>query len=180
MNSFLPWIIAALSLSKKNSFRGNTVYENFSHFPLPKKSSFRGNCTGKYGTSCDNFDSLLLSLVSYTFRSKNSRRGRHLLKPSKMLVPIVPWFLLKPKRMPISWHAFCPMKASQQPPFTEIVSNVKGQAHRIFSQILFPQKNSMNSIFPSISHYFHIPKILLNFFPHTGKNRNRRKSNLLP
>ena len=35
-------------------------------------------------------------------------------------------------------------------------------------------------IFPSISYYFHIPKIFLNFFPHTGKNRNRRKSNLLP
>ena len=34
--------------------------------------------------------------------------------------------------------------------------------------------------FPSISYYFHIPKIFLNFFPHTGKNRNRRKSNLLP
>ena len=35
-------------------------------------------------------------------------------------------------------------------------------------------------IFPSISYYFHIPKNFLNFFPHTGKNRNRRKSNLLP
>ena len=35
-------------------------------------------------------------------------------------------------------------------------------------------------IFPSISYYFHIPKIFLDFFPHTGKNRNRRKSNLLP
>ena len=35
-------------------------------------------------------------------------------------------------------------------------------------------------LFPSISYYFHIPKIFLNFFPHTGKNRNRRKSNLLP
>ena len=34
--------------------------------------------------------------------------------------------------------------------------------------------------FPSISYYFHIPKIFLIFFPHTGKNRNRRKSNLLP
>ena len=34
--------------------------------------------------------------------------------------------------------------------------------------------------FPSISYYFHIPKIFLNFFPHTGKNRNRQKSNLLP
>ena len=34
--------------------------------------------------------------------------------------------------------------------------------------------------FPSISYYFHIPKSFLNFFPHTGKNRNRRKSNLLP
>ena len=34
--------------------------------------------------------------------------------------------------------------------------------------------------FPSISYYFHIPKNFLNFFPHTGKNRNRRKSNLLP
>ena len=34
--------------------------------------------------------------------------------------------------------------------------------------------------FPSISYYFQIPKIFLNFFPHTGKNRNRRKSNLLP
>ena len=34
--------------------------------------------------------------------------------------------------------------------------------------------------FPSISYYFHIPKIFLNFFPHTGKNRTRRKSNLLP
>ena len=35
-------------------------------------------------------------------------------------------------------------------------------------------------LFPSISYYFHIPKNFLNFFPHTGKNRNRRKSNLLP
>ena len=26
--------------------------------------------------------------------------------------------------------------------------------------------------FPSISYYFHIPKIFLIFFPHTGKNRN--------
>ena len=34
-------------------------------------------------------------------------------------------------------------------------------------------------LFPSISYYFHIPKIFLNFFPHTGKNRNRQKSNLL-
>ena len=34
--------------------------------------------------------------------------------------------------------------------------------------------------FPSISYYFHIPKIFLIFFPHIGKNRNRRKSNLLP
>ena len=34
--------------------------------------------------------------------------------------------------------------------------------------------------FPSISYYFHIPKNFLNFFPHAGKNRNRRKSNLLP
>ena len=34
--------------------------------------------------------------------------------------------------------------------------------------------------FPSISYYFHIPKNFLIFFPHTGKNRNRRKSNLLP
>ena len=34
--------------------------------------------------------------------------------------------------------------------------------------------------FPSISYYFHIPNFFLNFFPHTGKNRNRRKSNLLP
>ena len=34
--------------------------------------------------------------------------------------------------------------------------------------------------FPSISYYFHIPTSFLNFFPHTGKNRNRRKSNLLP
>ena len=39
---------------------------------------------------------------------------------------------------------------------------------------------SSNITFPSISYYFHIPKIFLNFFPHTGKNRNRRKSNLLP
>ena len=29
--------------------------------------------------------------------------------------------------------------------------------------------------FPSISYYFHIPKIFLILFPHTGKNRNRRK-----
>ena len=35
-------------------------------------------------------------------------------------------------------------------------------------------------LFPSISYYFHIPKNFLIFFPHTGKNRNRRKSNLLP
>ena len=34
--------------------------------------------------------------------------------------------------------------------------------------------------FPSISYYFHIPKLFLIFFPHNGKNRNRRKSNLLP
>ena len=34
--------------------------------------------------------------------------------------------------------------------------------------------------FPFISYYFHIPKNFLIFFPHTGKNRNRRKSNLLP
>ena len=34
--------------------------------------------------------------------------------------------------------------------------------------------------FPSISYYFHIPKFFLIFFPHTGKNRNRWKSNLLP
>ena len=34
--------------------------------------------------------------------------------------------------------------------------------------------------FPSISYYFHIPKKFLFFFPHTGKNRNRRRSNLLP
>ena len=38
----------------------------------------------------------------------------------------------------------------------------------------------IKTFFPSISYYFHIPKIFLNFFPHTGKNRNRRKSNLLP
>ena len=37
-----------------------------------------------------------------------------------------------------------------------------------------------NILFPSISYYFHIPKMFLIFFPHTGKNRNRRKSNLLP
>ena len=36
------------------------------------------------------------------------------------------------------------------------------------------------TFFPSISYYFHIPKLFLIFFPHTGKNRNRRKSNLLP
>ena len=36
------------------------------------------------------------------------------------------------------------------------------------------------TLFPSISFYFHIPKNFLNFFPHTRKNRNRRKSNLLP
>ena len=35
-------------------------------------------------------------------------------------------------------------------------------------------------LFPSISYYFHIPKNFLIFFPHTVKNRNRRKSNLLP
>ena len=40
--------------------------------------------------------------------------------------------------------------------------------------------SSGNKHFPSISYYFHIPKIFLNFFPHTGKNRNWRKSNLLP
>ena len=40
--------------------------------------------------------------------------------------------------------------------------------------------NSCKLIFPSISYYFHIPKNVLKFFPHTGKNRNRRKSNLLP
>ena len=34
--------------------------------------------------------------------------------------------------------------------------------------------------FPSISYYFFIPKIFDYFFPHTRKNRNRRKSNLLP
>ena len=34
--------------------------------------------------------------------------------------------------------------------------------------------------FPSISYYFHIPKFFLNFFPHTRKNRNKQKSNLLP
>ena len=39
---------------------------------------------------------------------------------------------------------------------------------------------SNHCTFPSISYYFHIPKIFYNFFPHTGKNRNRRKSNLLP
>ena len=33
---------------------------------------------------------------------------------------------------------------------------------------------------PSISYYFHIPKFFLNFFPHSGKNWNRRNSNLLP
>ena len=74
-----------------------------------------------------------LTLMYHTFRSKNSRRGRRSLKPSKMLVLIVLWFLLKPKRMPISWHAFCQTKASQPPPFMEIVSNVKGQAHHMFS-----------------------------------------------
>ena len=42
------------------------------------------------------------------------------------------------------------------------------------------KKKRDNFTFPSISYYFHIPKIFLNFFPHTGKNRNRRKSNLLP
>ena len=41
-------------------------------------------------------------------------------------------------------------------------------------------QSSMDRYFPSISYYFHIPKIFLIFFPHTGKNRNRRKSNLLP
>ena len=41
-------------------------------------------------------------------------------------------------------------------------------------------KHSTQHYFPSISYYFHIPKFFLNFFPHTGKNRNRRKSNLLP
>ena len=40
--------------------------------------------------------------------------------------------------------------------------------------------NREKKTFPSISYYFHIPKIFLIFFPHTGKNRNRRKSNLLP
>ena len=38
------------------------------------------------------------------------------------------------------------------------------------------QKLLWNGIFPSISYYFQIPKIFLNFFPHTGKNRNRQKS----
>ena len=109
----------------------------FQHF-LPNKLNFCcGNYSRKYGTSYDNFNSLLLSLVYYyTFRSKNSRRGIRLLKPSKMLVLIVLWFLLKPKRMPISWHAFCQTKASQPLLFTEIVSNVKGQARHMFSQFL--------------------------------------------
>ena len=48
--------------------------------------------------------------------------------------------------------------------------------HVIINTVLNVRKN----VFPSISYYFHIPKIFLNFFPHTGKNRNRRKSNLLP
>ena len=48
------------------------------------------------------------------------------------------------------------------------------------NQNIFVILEFQNFIFPSISYYFHIPKIFLNFFPHTRKNRNRRKSNLLP
>ena len=38
------------------------------------------------------------------------------------------------------------------------------------------------SLFPSISYYFHTPNFLIfwNFIVQIGKNRNRRKSNLLP
>ena len=64
-----------------------------------------------------------------------------------------------------------------------------GQCHAHYSDIFdkTPYSKFLNYIrrfkaksFPSISYYFHIPKIFLNFFPHTGKNRNRQKSNLLP
>ena len=39
---------------------------------------------------------------------------------------------------------------------------------------------SVKVTFPYISYYFHIPKIFDYFFFFFGKNRNRRKSNLLP
>ena len=56
----------------------------------------------------------------------------------------------------------------------------RGLNNFIFTSfLLFPYFFGLFS-FPSISYYFHIPKNFLNFFPHTGKNRNRRKSNLLP
>ena len=48
----------------------------------------------------------------------------------------------------------------------------------IFSNFCQTGTRVLELYFPSISYYFHIPKIFLNFFPHTGKNRNRRKSNL--
>ena len=50
----------------------------------------------------------------------------------------------------------------------------------IFLEHQFRSPFVVKKHFPSVSYYFHIHKIFLNFFPHTGKNRNRRKSNLLP
>ena len=67
----------------------------------------------------------------------------------------------------------------------EYAESSKGIIH-ILRKHLYSTKLTLNikflikNIFPSISYYFHIPKIFLNFFPHTGKNRNRQKSNLLP
>ena len=59
----------------------------------------------------------------------------------------------------------------------EIDFKIKTKRFKFFEKkYFFLRKNT----FPSISYYFHIPKFFDYFFPHTRKNRNRRKSNLLP
>ena len=69
---------------------------------------------------------------------------------------------------------------SQFSPFQKPKQDLQFWAERInFHNFLLDVLNYKNH-FPSISYYFHIPKNFLIFFPHTGKNRKRQKSNLLP
>ena len=68
------------------------------------------------------------------------------------------------KRDPVVLHFYRDTKSS---------NNFRSETFWLFKLMIF---YSIFRLFPIIS----ISQKFLNFFPHTGKNRNRRKSNLLP
>ena len=95
----------------------------------------------------------------------------------KMLEKKFFWTARQPFRLS-HIHAFCVNFSRFSWARSHNFFKMENGKNYIFLNYFF--SNLCKFYFPSISYYFHIPKFFLNFFPHSGKNKSRRKSNLLP